>query len=858
MKKILLLMGFILLPLIIQAQNVFSGEPVQWVGRPNGYSTTPYNSDYRTTAYRSVSTATGNPSDGRGQWATTINVQSAGGDITPDNMPGGGGAGWLLISGPSNNRFGNKWNFDNVAQASLNAVNDITRQGGGQDMGLNMSTAGHYTFVMRDAGYNNSQVYIGYTNAAPVTVTNAGTSFPINMPVIAITTSGTPSAGENIYVRYRATTNDFTASTLMAQATGSGTAWSATLPIQDCNQTVFYYVFSSTRTLAQLNGDSEQNRSLATLRYDDNSGGNHSFIQSNNYWTGTSSNLWNVATNWSCGSVPDGTRDITIASGTPELNVDFTLATGRTLTLSGTGTLIVNPTASLTIAGTANFGGNAVTLQSTAAGTARIGQVTGTLNGATNVIVERHIPAKRAWRLLTAPLRGSANNSIFANWQNNGAAGDGLTGLLLWHPDGTITPLSSNTGFFLGTQANVRSYTNGVWSNVANSNTASLFTATENNPYLVFVAGPHASANVINTSEATTARATGTLVTGTVTESLNANQFKLIGNPYASPIDPAILVNGSSNTGATLWLMNPTVGFGAYVTYGNGNWSIPTVGNDSFIQSGQGFFARTISASTFTINETHKVAGNSNNWFERNANNNAVTESVDKIRVLLYKQEATNWKIADGVLAVNQATGNNEVDEKDAGKISNFNESLMFKNNTSSISIEYRALPQTGEIQPLRMIGTTAVPYQLRVYTEEYTNSTLQPYLEDTTTGTLTAIPMDGSEVIVPFTGIVSNGTTPDLRFRIVYQMPLSTTATTLANVSVFPNPIVNSQVNINLGSDPTDAHYTITNLLGQSIQKGALLNTQNTITIRSVPQGIYILNISQADQSYTTKIYVQ
>ena len=105
------------------AQNVFSGEPVQWVGRPNGYSTTPYNSDYRTTIYRKVSTTATNPSDGRGQWTTTINVQNSGGNIAPDNMPGGGGAGWLLISGPSGNRFQNKWNFNGVGQAALNAVN---------------------------------------------------------------------------------------------------------------------------------------------------------------------------------------------------------------------------------------------------------------------------------------------------------------------------------------------------------------------------------------------------------------------------------------------------------------------------------------------------------------------------------------------------------------------------------------------------------------------------------------------------------------------------------------------------------------------------------------------------------------
>ena len=49
------------------AQNIFSGEPVQVVGSFNGYTTTPYGSDYRTTSFRRVSVNTGIPTDGRGQ-----------------------------------------------------------------------------------------------------------------------------------------------------------------------------------------------------------------------------------------------------------------------------------------------------------------------------------------------------------------------------------------------------------------------------------------------------------------------------------------------------------------------------------------------------------------------------------------------------------------------------------------------------------------------------------------------------------------------------------------------------------------------------------------------------------------------
>ena len=81
------------------AQNIYFGERVQIVGSFNGYTTTPYGTDYRTTTYRTVSTASGNPTDGRGQWATTFRVATGVGDVEPVNMAGGSGNGFLFISG---------------------------------------------------------------------------------------------------------------------------------------------------------------------------------------------------------------------------------------------------------------------------------------------------------------------------------------------------------------------------------------------------------------------------------------------------------------------------------------------------------------------------------------------------------------------------------------------------------------------------------------------------------------------------------------------------------------------------------------------------------------------------------------
>jgi hypothetical protein len=263
------------------AQNIFSGERVQVVGAFNGYVTTPYGTDYRTTTYRRLSITSGTPTDGRGQWATTINIQNIGGDAPPINMPGGASNGFLFISGPAANRFLNKWVFNGIGQGTVDGLNNISAFNSGNDMGLNMSTTGHYTFVFNDCGYTaaNGRYYVGYTSAAPVATTRSSEIInPDGSATISITTGATPSAQENVFVRYTLGA-DFsgTGTSSIVQASGSGTAYSATIPAQAGGAVVRYYVFTSTRSLAQLTANTEAERSLAVLRYDDNSGANFAY-----------------------------------------------------------------------------------------------------------------------------------------------------------------------------------------------------------------------------------------------------------------------------------------------------------------------------------------------------------------------------------------------------------------------------------------------------------------------------------------------------------------------------------------------------------------------------------------------------
>ena len=92
-----LLLLFVFCSLHLHAQNIFSGEPVQVTGSMSSYGT----SAAANATYRRITTTIGNPTDGRGQWVKTYNAQVTGGDVTNANMPGGGSAGFLFISGPA-------------------------------------------------------------------------------------------------------------------------------------------------------------------------------------------------------------------------------------------------------------------------------------------------------------------------------------------------------------------------------------------------------------------------------------------------------------------------------------------------------------------------------------------------------------------------------------------------------------------------------------------------------------------------------------------------------------------------------------------------------------------------------------
>ena len=539
--------------------------------------------------------------------------------------------------------------------------------------------------------------------------------------------------------------------------------------------------------------------------------------------------------------------------------------------LTGTGDIRVRTLFDVPAAVTFNTGG-LITLVSTYANTARVAPLTNkpTING--NVTVERFlINQGRKYRLITAPLKGNTNNSVFYNWQNNGTVISGY-GTDIWGPNGN--PASNGLQQILYSSHSLRRFNNSSnnWTSITNSFTEELFTENINKGFLIFATHPYGEAtdgqgnvNPNYPQLTTTLKATGNLITGDVNYTdVPASGFYIVGNPYASPIDFKTILNDASNSGIDkkIWFIDPTLGsYGAYVTWDNingysffdttrnpGASSNPS-NQTTIIQSGEAFFVKsTGSSTTLTIKETHKASTNSNAVFNRTTKNTADITS-ERIRVLLEKQENSVWNKKDAIVVGFYTGGNSAYDGKDVQKLSNPNEMLSFITDTRSLSSEHRAPIQDKEFLTLKIAQTTAnTNYKLKIFTEDFTFSG-QAFLEDTFLQTSTPIALDGSIFEYEFQ-ITSDALSSGNRFKINFkaEAALGTTNPNASKLIVYPNPTTSEQgINISFENALSGYSYKIFNTAGQLIDSQNIKANNKSAHIKfqqKLSPGIYYLNI--------------
>ena len=586
--------------------------------------------------------------------------------------------------------------------------------------------------------------------------------------------------------------------------------------------------------------------------------GNSSFGQVEDYtviiacpagiWTGTTSTDWHTASNWCDNSVPTATSNVVIAN-----TVNKPLITANTEILN----LSIQADAKLNVANTLTVTQNIVNegqliFKSNATSTGQFGVFNGTISGNGTAVVERYIPAKRAWRALTSPLKGT-NGSIYAQWQNNGVVIPNV-GAEIWGPSGT--------GLATGQGYSVLDYTSTGYVDVTNTQTKNLFDTNKNNAYLMFVTGGYGSGNIANeVAQPTTLSATGKLITGNVINSnINDVRHNLIGNPYASALNPATLLDNSTNLIQKFWVWDPHSGTsGGYVmydkaagTYNNTTGSYPT--GTTAVQSGQGFFVKATTGNTgsITLTENNKSSAVTNAVFS--------TNTPEIFRLGMYRQQAQNWLPLDGAIAVMYPSANPEVDANDGRKFVNSSENIAFRRSNTSLSSEHHLPLVANDVLYIKVWNTTPNMYKLRLNTESFDATNLDAKLQDLYTNVDTVLNLEGSINEYLF-NVTSDVASTNDRFRIVFQAKgaLSTNESNKNPFIIAPNPVTNQIVTVYFkDNQPQKLKYTLINTLGQLVSQGNI-NSDNTINVATVASGVYVLQLqTENNEVYTSKLIIK
>jgi hypothetical protein len=194
-----------------------------------------------------------------------------------------------------------------IPTSFANGAKYNTSSGGSSGLLPAIASGSYYTFNVSNNAAADNVMSLLETTFNPVTISST-TRFNNTVNIV---TSGTPNAAEFVYVRY--TTNAFASSTIV-QATGSGTAWSATIPVSGA---VTYYIYTSNRSKATIDGDvtsyGQGVHDMSTLSLNNNAGANYSFTATSiiayNEITGT--NPGQVAGNYTTGQVVNANASAT-------------------------------------------------------------------------------------------------------------------------------------------------------------------------------------------------------------------------------------------------------------------------------------------------------------------------------------------------------------------------------------------------------------------------------------------------------------------------------------------------------------------------------------------------------------------
>ncbi len=477
-----------------------------------------------------------------------------------------------------------------------------------------------------------------------------------------------------------------------------------------------------------------------------------------------------------------------------------------------------------------------------------------TING--EVMVERFIPAKRAFRLLASSV--NSTSSIYENWQESGSSTAGLGTHITGSTTGSNgfdTTVSGGNSMF-GFDNNNQS-----WTTASNTDMTNLAIGT---PYRLMVRGDRTIDLTTNNATPTNTklRATGSLHTGNhIQSATTANgDYVMIANPYQAIVDFKTVLNDASTSGVNanfVYYWDPNLNTrGGYATIDmstlNGD-AIPSSSNaNKFLQPGQALFVQATSASSITFKESHKsVDADLDNIF-----NQPQLQSSIMISLI----ERNSQVLMDQTVLRFNASHNAQNDSSDALKFYNQDETLGTVNSGMNLSINKTTVPALGDRLVLLTDRFRNTMYTFNVNVDGVLGT--QAVLLDTYTGQRTALNSGSNSV--DFDVISGDAASNDInRFEILFEnSTLSSGDSRLQNELVlFPNPVTNGQFTLQSSLlNGKDVTVNLYNVLGQLIHsQEATFN--NSLIIQpqvDLSSGMYLARVSTQDETATLQVIVK
>jgi len=596
---------------------------------------------------------------------------------------------------------------------------------------------------------------------------------------------------------------------------------------------------------------------------------------------------YNIGGNWTnTGTFTAGAGTVTF-NGAGAQNIGATTFTNVAFsggnTKTATGNINVTNVLTLNANTTLALSSYNITLKSSSTATARVAAVASTAAityGTGKFIVERYVPGRRKYRLITSSVTTSTGStlttgqealSIWGNWQNQGGSTANV---------GTIITGGSSTDGYDAQTTNASLYTYNFSARLFSGFTSANGKNTKYTPlkagvaYYMFVYGDRTNTIYTSTPNYTTLSSAGTILTGDQTYTtgstipLNGGSgiYTLLGNPFASPIDWSTLPR--TNLSNTYWGWDPNLSStGGYVTVStSGSVTLispfsGTTGLNQYIQSGQGFFVQATAASpTLTIREQDKVSNYNANAFRTTSPNNIALIAVN----LLYDNGGVQT-LADGALAAFDGKFSNSVTNEDASKIMNAAENVSLAEGNNFLSIDERQMPKQNDTLFLNIAKLTKPQYTLQIFANQL-DGLVKAYLEDKYLKTY--LPLNLTDTNRITVNITSNASSDVNRFRIVFDQPptgiLTTTNSIKPEIKVFPNPIKDQQINFQLtGIEKGEYTLILLNSMGQQIfnqpfNYDGSSAKQNIFLAKKLPGGIYHLQVVNKTNNYSKTILAE